>query len=101
MYGEVTSALHGAMTQLLEMRRPSFFLGGANGNRPATTTPEEGAAATAKVLRYRKAIWDYALDLAEAATPIYAVDGWEAHPDACSTGGARPGRAARAPSRVR
>lgn len=78
MYGEVTTAVHGAMTQLLEMRCPSFFLGGANGNRPATTTPEERASATAKILRYRKIIWDYALDLAEAATPVYAVDGWEA-----------------------
>ncbi len=78
MYGEVTSALHGAMTQLLQMRRPSYFLGGANGNRQATTTPDERAAATAKILRYRKVIWDYALDLAEAATPVYAIDGWEA-----------------------
>lgn len=41
------------MTQLLEMRRPSFFLGGAKGNRPATTTSEERAAATPKILRYR------------------------------------------------
>ncbi|QAY63518.1 hypothetical protein ET495_09965 [Xylanimonas allomyrinae] len=78
MYGEVTAALHTSMTQLLAMRRPSFFLGGANGNRPATTTPAERLAATAKILRYRKVIWDYALALAETATPIYASDGWEA-----------------------
>jgi hypothetical protein len=56
MYGEVTAALHTSMTQLLGMRRPSFFLGGANGNRPATTTPAERAAATARILRYRKVI---------------------------------------------
>ncbi|WP_454042947.1 hypothetical protein [Cellulosimicrobium sp. Marseille-Q8652] len=65
------------MTQLLAMRRPSFYLGGANGNREATTTPEERAAATARILRYRKVVWDYALAVTEAATPIHVVDGWE------------------------
>lgn len=77
MYGQVTNALHASMTQLLAMRRPSFYLGGANGNRKATTTPEERAAATARILRYRKVVWDYALAVTEAATPIHVVDGWE------------------------
>lgn len=77
MYGQVTSALHASMTQLLAMRRPSFYLGGANGNRKATTTADERAAATARILRYRKVVWDYALAVTEAATPVHVVDGWE------------------------
>jgi hypothetical protein len=77
MYGQITSALHASMTQLLAMRRPSFYLGGANGNRQATTTAEERAAATARILRYRRVIWDYALAVTEAATPFHVVDGWE------------------------
>ncbi|WP_313663439.1 hypothetical protein [Cellulosimicrobium cellulans] len=77
MYGQVTYALHASMTQLLAMRRPSFYLGGANGNRQATTTAEERAAATARILRHRKEIWDYALAVTEAATPVHVVDGWE------------------------
>ncbi len=77
MYGQVTSALHASITQLLAMRRPSFYLGGANGNREATTTAEERAAATARILRYRKVIWDYALAVTETATPVHVVDGWE------------------------
>lgn len=77
MYGQVTTALHASMTQLLAMRRPSFYLGGANGNREATTTAEERVAATARILRYRKVVWDYALAVTEAATPVHVVEGWE------------------------
>jgi hypothetical protein len=77
MYGTTAAAMRNAVAELLDMRRPSFCLGGANGARPETTTADERAEAVAKILRYRKVVYDYGIDLLETAIPE-GTPGWEA-----------------------